>query len=37
MAHSKNVLYFSSVLELLHEQTGIQSALDQVDVYLQPV
>lgn len=37
VAHSKNVPRFSLVLELLHEQTVIQSALDQVDVYFQPV
>lgn len=37
LAHSKNVPCFSLVLELLRKQTGIQSALDQVDVYLQPV
>lgn len=37
LAHSKNVPCFSLVLELLREQTGTQAALDQVDVYFQPV
>lgn len=32
VAHSKNVPCFSLALELLHEQSGTHSALDQVDV-----